>query len=65
MQLFDLKVDRGEQKNLLDEHPERVATLLRQLNREVKQGRSTSGNPVSNDRDVTFLPKGVALPVRE
>lgn len=65
MQLFDLKGDRGERKNLLDEHPERVATLLRQLKKEVSQGRSTPGNPVSNDREVTFLPKGVSPPVRE
>jgi arylsulfatase A len=65
MQLFDLNRDRGERKNLLDEHPERVATLLRQLKKDVSQGRSTPGNPVSNDREVTFLPKGVSLPVRE
>jgi len=65
MQLFDLKRDRGERKNLIDEHPERVATLLRQLKKEVSQGRSTPGNPVSNDREVTFLPKGVSPPERE
>jgi arylsulfatase A len=65
LQLFDLKGDRGERKNLHAEHPERVASLLRQLKQEVSQGRSTSGSPVSNDRDVTFLPKGVSLPERE
>lgn len=65
MQLFNLKTDRGERKNLIDEHPERVASLFRLLNNEVTQGRSTPGKPVSNDRDVTFLPKGVSPPDTE
>ena len=65
MQLFDLKSDRGEKRNLLDKHADQAAALLKQLNLEVTQGRSTPGNPVSNDRDVTFLPKGVSLPDQE
>jgi arylsulfatase A len=65
MQLFHLKTDRGERKSLLKEHADRVESLLMLLNKEVSRGRSTPGNPVSNDRDVTFLPKGVSLPAAE
>jgi len=32
------------------------------LGKEVEQGRCTPGNPVSNDREVTFLPKGYEVP---
>ena len=62
MQLFNLKSDRGEQKNLLDEHPDKVQELLQQLAHEVEQGRCTPGGKVPNDREVSFLPEGVKLP---
>jgi arylsulfatase A len=62
MQLFDLKTDRGERSNLLGVHPDRVQSLLKLLNQEVTEGRCTPGTPVPNDRDVTFLPKGVSVP---
>ncbi len=62
MQLFNLKSDRGEQKNLVQENPDKVNELLQQLASEVQQGRCTPGNPVSNDRDVSFLPAGVTMP---
>ena len=62
MQLFNLKSDRGEQKNLVQENPDKVNELLQQLAGEVKQGRCTPGNPVSNDREVSFLPAGVTMP---
>ena len=62
MQLFDLQADRGEQTNLLEQHPEQVDALLKLLSSEVKNGRCTPGESVSNDRDVTFLPEGVTLP---
>ena len=65
LQLYNLKSDKGEQKNLHEEHPDRVAALLNLLNKEVSNGRCTPGNAVSNDRDVTFLPKGVSLPAGE
>ncbi len=61
MQLFNLKVDRGEQKNLVDENPEKVTELLKLLQKEVSEGRCSKGNPVPNDREVTFLPKGVKI----
>ena len=57
MQLFNLKTDRGEKTNLVEQHPEQVEDLLQTLSQEVAQGRCTPGNPVSNDRDVKFLPE--------
>ena len=62
MQLFNLSKDRGEQTNLVNEEKEQVASLLSLLNTQVVQGRCTPGKPVSNDREVSFLPKGVSLP---
>lgn len=62
MQLYNLNTDRGEQNNLVMEHPEQVNTLLRLLNTEVTEGRITPGKPVPNDREITFLPAGVSLP---
>ncbi|MDE0827328.1 MAG: arylsulfatase [Akkermansiaceae bacterium] len=62
LQLYNLKQDRGEQNNLQEKHPDRVAALLQLLNKEVAAGRCTPGNVVANDRKVTFLPKGVSLP---
>lgn len=62
MQLFNLKSDRGEQQNLAAKYPDKVNQLLQQLAGEVEQGRCTPGNPVPNDRNVTFLPAGVTMP---
>lgn len=62
LQLYHLKTDRGERKNLLDQHPDRVNQLLLLLDDLVSSGRSTPGKPVANDRDVTFLPNGVQPP---
>ncbi len=56
MQLFNLKSDRGEQKNLVNDEPEQVESLLKLLAEEVARGRSTEGNPVPNDREVEYLP---------
>ena len=62
MQLFNLKEDRQEKTNLANEEPDKVKELLSLLAREVVQGRCTPGTGVPNDRDVTFLPRGVGLP---
>ena len=62
MQLFDLAADPGETKNLVSEHPDRVKVLLQLLQKQVDNGRCTPGQPVPNDRDVTFLPEGVTMP---
>jgi arylsulfatase A len=65
MQLFNLDDDPGERTNLLAAQPEKVAALLRLLDEQVRRGRCTPGEAVSNDRDVTFLPAGVTLPGSE
>jgi arylsulfatase A len=62
MQLFNLDDDPGEQTNLLSEHPDKVKELLRLLDEQVRNGRSTPGETLSNDRDVEFLPAGVTIP---
>lgn len=64
MQLYDLKQDRGERNNLLDKHPDQVQEMLLLLNQLILDGRSTPGDRLSNDREITFLPQGVALPIR-
>jgi arylsulfatase A len=65
MQLFNLEDDPGEQNNLVSEQPDQVGMLLTLLNQQVQNGRCTPGEDVSNDRTVTFLPKGIALPGSE
>ena len=62
MQLFNLKDDRGELKNLITQKRSQADQLISLLNEEVERGRSSSGKPVSNDRKVTFLPAGVEMP---
>ncbi|WP_237607733.1 sulfatase family protein [Roseimaritima sediminicola] len=59
MQLYHLGDDPAEQNNLIEQHPEKVEALLQLLERQVRQGRSTAGRAVKNDRDVQFLPEGV------
>ena len=62
MQLYDLKNDRGERKNLVGEKRSKADELILLLSKEVERGRSSPGNPVPNDRKVTFLPGGVEMP---
>jgi arylsulfatase A len=62
MQLYDLKNDRGERKNLVGEKRPKADELILLLSKEVERGRSSPGKPVSNDRKVTFLPGGVEMP---
>ena len=61
MQLFNLADDPAEKKNLVKDNPEKVNTLLKLLDEDVRNGRSTPGEKVSNDRDVKFLPRGVTI----
>ena len=51
-QLFDLKSDRGEQSNLYRKYPEKAVSLANMLTQQVKNGRSTPGNSVPNDRNI-------------
>ena len=62
MQLYDLESDPGERNNLADDEPARVQMLLRLLDQQVRNGRCTPGEAVANDREITFLPKGVSMP---
>jgi len=62
MQLFNLATDPAEKQNLVKEEPAKVAELLRLLDEQVKNGRCTPGEKVSNDRQVRFLPPGVKMP---
>ena len=58
MQLYNLKTDRAEQKNLYEQRKGKVKELLDLLEKEVSSGRCTPGKPVSNDRKIAYLPKG-------
>lgn len=59
-QLYNLRDDPAESQNVAAENPEEVQTLLKILESDVQRGRSTPGESLSNDREVTFLPAGVA-----
>lgn len=50
-QLYDMEKDPGEKVNLYKENPTIAASLLKQLEQEVKSGRSTKGAVVKNDID--------------
>ena len=48
-QLYDMAADPGEQRNLVEEHPEVVSELTAHFRRIVSRGRSTPGEPQRND----------------
>ncbi|QDT13185.1 sulfatase family protein [Planctomycetes bacterium K23_9] len=56
MQLYDLANDKAEQNNVASANPDKVRQLLKLLDDQVTQGRSTPGESVANDREVSFLP---------
>ena len=58
IQLFNLAGDPGETNNLADDEPDKVEYLLALLEEQVRNGRSTPGQPLKNDRDVEYLPAG-------
>lgn len=60
LQLFNLKDDLGETKNLATEHPELVEKLTKELETLVANGRSTPGPKQANTGEVNIragLPK--------
>ena len=63
VQLFDLTSDPEEALNLASQHPERVASMLQLLERDIERGRSTPGSKLKNDRKVDYLP-GISKYVR-
>lgn len=55
IQLFNLDEDVAETKNLAAENPAKVKELVALLDQQVRNGRATPGEPVSNDREVTYM----------
>ncbi len=55
VQLYDLRADVGEQRNVQAEHPRVVARLRRLLADYVRNGRSTPGRPQPNTGDFPWL----------
>ena len=49
VQLYDLKSDLGETKNLASQQPQRVKEMSALMDTLVGQGRSTPGTPQKND----------------
>ncbi len=49
VQLFDMKRDAREDRNLAAEHPEVVNRLVQLLKKHVDEGRSTPGRKLAND----------------
>jgi arylsulfatase A-like enzyme len=54
VQLYNLNADLAEQRNLQAEHPDKVASLRRLLEKYVEDGRSTPGAPQSNTGTVNI-----------
>lgn len=48
-QLYNLADDPGEQNNLIDDYPEKVAELSQLLADHIRRGRSTAGHAQAND----------------
>ena len=61
VQLFNLKQDKAEETNLQAKNINKVNQLINLLDNEVKNGRSTKGEKVPNDRDISYLPKGFTI----
>ena len=64
IQLFNLKEDPGEQRNLQAEYPGRVQVMKKMLRRIIDQGRSTPGDALKNDVEVVMV-KPIAQPRRK
>jgi arylsulfatase A len=54
IQLYNLKEDIGEQRNIYADHPEVVNRLSRMLTDYVKEGRSTPGPKQDNDGPISW-----------
>ncbi|CAA6691734.1 MULTISPECIES: arylsulfatase [unclassified Lentimonas] len=57
IQLYNLKQDIGETKNLQAEYPEKVGELLELLENYVAEGRSTAGPKQMNDAEIDLWKK--------
>ena len=54
-QLYNLAIDPGETNDLADAHPDRVVQLVALLQEQVKNGRSTPGPKLENDKQVHIV----------
>ena len=61
IQLFNLKQDKAERNNLQAKNKAKVQELIEVLDKEVRNGRSSAGKPVPNDREVSYLPRGFTI----
>ncbi|WP_244651351.1 MULTISPECIES: arylsulfatase [unclassified Lentimonas] len=52
MQLYNLKDDIGEKKNLIGDYPEKSEAMLELLQSYIENGRSTPGSMQENDADI-------------
>ena len=55
VQLFDLASDPHEDHNVAAQHTNRVKSMVKLLQRQVNQGRSTPGSSLQNDRTVRLV----------
>ncbi len=65
IQLYDLRTDIGETRNVQDRHPEVVARLTKLLEQYVADGRSTPGKPQPNTGAVRLRPAPPKAAVRQ
>ena len=59
-QLYNMAEDIAETKNLANEYPEKVDTLVALLKKQVADGRSTPGEIQQNDAEVDIWKNGAA-----
>lgn len=55
VQLFNLANDPHEDSNLASKHPNRVAQMVALLKRQIRNGRSTPGPELKNDRNIRII----------
>lgn len=55
VQLFNLRDDPAEEKNIADAHPDVVRQLSTLMQKYVDEGRSTPGEKQPNDREISFV----------
>ncbi len=54
MQLYDLSADIGERTNVIEQHPDIVASLTAELETLVQNGRSTPGPQQRNNGKINI-----------
>ncbi|MDA0349306.1 MAG: arylsulfatase [Verrucomicrobia bacterium] len=54
VQLFNLSNDPHEDNNLAQQHPDRVKAMVKQLQKQIDEGRSTPGPKLANDKKINI-----------